>query len=107
MKLMKMPRVSQIPTSSSYYCYLGIKFLGQLREEGSKRILFLSLLNMLWSCLLSTVDIALLTYFWNQEPKELDSIDLPPNYRTYRVLTRNKGTPTEWLDYLPNRPPLF
>lgn len=75
-------------------------------KEGSKRILIF-LLRILWSCLLSTVDIALLTNFWNQEPKELDSIDLPPNYRTYRVLTRNKGTPTEWLDYLPNRPPLF
>lgn len=63
-------------------------------------------MKILWACLLSTVD-ALLSKFWNQEPKELDSTDLPPNYRTYRVLTRNTGTPTEWLDYLPNRPPLF
>ncbi|KAG0590535.1 hypothetical protein KC19_1G107100 [Ceratodon purpureus] len=39
-----------------------------------------------------------------REPKELDSMDLPPNYRTFRSLHRNKGTPTEWLDYLPNKP---
>lgn len=39
-----------------------------------------------------------------REPKELDSMDLPPNYRTFRVLHRNKGTPAEWLDYLPNKP---
>lgn len=36
-----------------------------------------------------------------REPKELDSMNLPPNYRTFRSLHRNKGTPTEWLDYLP------
>lgn len=42
-----------------------------------------------------------------KEPKELDSSDLPPNYRTFRVLHRNKATPAEWVDYLPKQIPLF
>lgn len=37
---------------------------------------------------------------WFQEPKLLDDINLPPNYKTYRSLKVNDGTPSEWMNYL-------
>ena len=39
-----------------------------------------------------------------QEPRELDTHDLPPNYRTYRTIQRFKAAPREWLDWLPLPP---
>lgn len=38
-----------------------------------------------------------------REPKEIDSGDLPPNYKTYRSLSRQTRTPQEWVDWLPIR----
>lgn len=42
-----------------------------------------------------------------REPKELDSRELPPNYKTYRSLKRHARTPAEWLDWLPLKRPDF
>ncbi|KAL2650688.1 hypothetical protein R1flu_018816 [Riccia fluitans] len=42
-----------------------------------------------------------------KEPKALNSLNLPPNYKTFRSLTMNKYTPAEWRDYLPRNFPTF
>lgn len=36
-----------------------------------------------------------------KEPKLLEDISLPPNYKTYRSMKIREGTPPEWLNYLP------
>ncbi|KAJ7529102.1 hypothetical protein O6H91_15G034000 [Diphasiastrum complanatum] len=41
------------------------------------------------------------------EPRELDSRDLPPNYRTFRTLICRKSVPPEWVDYMPKRSPII
>jgi hypothetical protein len=47
--------------------------------------------------------------FVMQEPKELDSIDIPHgSLNTYRRLgQRRSPPPTQWLDYLPKRTSFF
>ncbi|CAM6105888.1 unnamed protein product [Calypogeia fissa] len=36
-----------------------------------------------------------------KEPKLMENICLPPNYKTYRSLRVTHGTPPEWINYLP------
>jgi hypothetical protein len=54
-------------------------------------------IRVLFGCLVLTCEVDGM----NQEPKLLEEINLPPNYKTYRSLKVHHGTPPEWLDYLP------
>ncbi|KAL3701041.1 hypothetical protein R1sor_019063 [Riccia sorocarpa] len=42
-----------------------------------------------------------------KEPRALNSLNLPPNYKTFRSLTLSRYTPAEWRDYLPKNFPTF
>ncbi|XP_002961695.2 uncharacterized protein LOC9662507 [Selaginella moellendorffii] len=42
-----------------------------------------------------------------KEPNVMDSRELPPSYRVFKNIVLNTKVPSEWIDYLPQRPTKF